>query len=146
MSYVEFNNVSKVYKAGEVDIKAVDDVSFEVEKGEFCVIVGASGSGKTTALNILGGMDNATVALLKDCFIRKYFKTDDPVMIEKFGSMLNALRLIRTVFAVGFNSRNTEKYRPAIIDMARQVFFPNIQNIVGGVRYLVSVIDNMYKG
>ena len=49
MSYVEFNNVSKVYKAGEVDIKAVDDVSFEVEKGEFCVIVGASGSGKTTA-------------------------------------------------------------------------------------------------
>ena len=60
MSYVEFNNVSKVYKAGEVDIKAVDDVSFEVEKGEFCVIVGASGSGKTTALNILGGMDNAT--------------------------------------------------------------------------------------
>ncbi len=60
MSYVEFNNVSKVYKAGEVDIKAVDDVSFSVEKGEFCVIVGASGSGKTTALNIIGGMDNAT--------------------------------------------------------------------------------------
>lgn len=94
----------------------------------------------------IAGMDNATVALLKDCFIRKYFKTDDPVMIEKFGSMLNALRLIRTVFAVGFNSSNTAKYRPAIIDMSRQVFFPNIQNIVAGVRYLVSVIDNMYKG
>ena len=60
MSYVEFNNVSKIYKSGEVEIKAVDDVSFSVEKGEFCVIVGASGSGKTTALNILGGMDNAT--------------------------------------------------------------------------------------
>ncbi len=60
MSYVDFRNVSKVYKAGEVEIKAVDDVSFNVEKGEFCVIVGASGSGKTTALNIIGGMDNAT--------------------------------------------------------------------------------------
>ena len=93
----------------------------------------------------IAGMDNATVALLKNCFIRKYFKTEEPEMIEKFGSMLNALRLIRTVFAVGFNSRNTEKYRPAIIDMARLVFFPNIQNIVGGVRYLVSVIDNMHK-
>ena len=60
MSYVQFKNVSKIYKSGEIEIKAVDDVSFEVERGEFCVIVGASGSGKTTALNILGGMDNAT--------------------------------------------------------------------------------------
>lgn len=60
MSYVEFNGVSKIYKAGEVEIKAVDNVSFNVEKGEFCVIVGASGSGKTTALNIIGGMDNAS--------------------------------------------------------------------------------------
>ncbi|MBP3330184.1 MAG: ABC transporter ATP-binding protein [Clostridia bacterium] len=59
-SYVQFNNVSKIYKSGEIEIKAVDDVSFTVEEGEFCVIVGASGSGKTTALNILGGMDNAT--------------------------------------------------------------------------------------
>ena len=92
----------------------------------------------------IAGMTNETVALLKDCFIRKYFNTDDPVMIEKYGSMINALRLIRTVFAIGFNSKNTEKYRPAIIDMARQVFFPNIQNIVAGVKYLVSCIDNIY--
>lgn len=59
-SYVQFREVSKIYKSGELEVKAVDDVSFVVEKGEFCVIVGASGSGKTTALNILGGMDNAT--------------------------------------------------------------------------------------
>ncbi|MBQ7957148.1 MAG: ABC transporter ATP-binding protein [Clostridia bacterium] len=59
-NYVQFNNVSKIYKSGEIEIKAVDDVSFTVDEGEFCVIVGASGSGKTTALNILGGMDNAT--------------------------------------------------------------------------------------
>ena len=91
----------------------------------------------------IAGMDNATVALLKDCFIRKYFKTEDPEMIQKFGSMMDALRLIRTVFAIGFNSRNTDKYRPAIIDMARKVFFPNIQNIVAGVKYLVSIVDNM---
>ena len=91
----------------------------------------------------IAGMDNATVALLKESFIRKYFKTEDPEMIQKFGSMMDALRLIRTVFAIGFNSKNTEKYRPAIIDMARKVFFPNIQNIVGGVRYLVNVVDSL---
>lgn len=91
----------------------------------------------------IAGMDNATVALLKECFIRKYFRTEDPEMIQKYGKMLDALRLIRAVFAIGFTSSNTEKYRDAIIDMARKVFFPNIQNIAGGVKYLVSVIDNM---
>ena len=93
----------------------------------------------------IAGMDNATVARLKECFIRKYFRTEDPEMIAKFGKMLDALRLIRAIFAIGFTSSNTEEYRPAIIDMARKVFFPNIQNIVGGVKYLISVIDNIYK-
>lgn len=57
MSYVEFQNVKKTYHMGEVDIDALKDVNFSIEKGEFCVIVGASGAGKTTILNILGGMD-----------------------------------------------------------------------------------------
>ena len=57
--YVEFKDVHKHYKMGEVTIKASDGVEFEIEKGEFAIIVGASGAGKTTVLNILGGMDFA---------------------------------------------------------------------------------------
>ena len=86
------------------------------------------------------GMDNTIVKSFKDCFIRKYFKTEDPEMIQKYGGMLDGLRLIRAVFAIGFTSENTEKYRPAIIDMARQYFFPNIQKIVGGIKFLVNTI------
>lgn len=56
-SFVEFRNVGKTYHVGEVDIEALKDVNFTIEKGEFCVVVGASGAGKTTILNILGGMD-----------------------------------------------------------------------------------------
>lgn len=58
MSFVQLKDVYKRYKMGEVTITASDGVSFEIEKGEFAVIVGASGAGKTTILNILGGMDS----------------------------------------------------------------------------------------
>ena len=60
MSYIEFKNVCKEYKMGEITIKALNDTNFQIEKGELVVIVGPSGAGKTTALNILGGMDTAT--------------------------------------------------------------------------------------
>lgn len=59
-AFVRLKDVTKIYKMGEVEIKAVDGIDFSVQKGEFVVIVGPSGAGKTTVLNILGGMDRAT--------------------------------------------------------------------------------------
>ena len=60
MAFIEFRNVSKIYKMGEVEIRALDDISFSIDKGEFVVVLGNSGAGKTTILNILGGMDTVS--------------------------------------------------------------------------------------
>ena len=58
--YIEFENVVKSYGSGNAEVKALDDVSFNIDKGEFCVLLGSSGAGKTTLLNMLGGMDTIT--------------------------------------------------------------------------------------
>ena len=60
MAYIELQNVKRVYASGGGEVKALDGVDFEIEQGELCIIVGPSGAGKTTVLNLLGGMDSAT--------------------------------------------------------------------------------------
>ena len=86
MSYIEFKNVNKNYKMWEITIKSLDNTNFQIEKGELVVIVGPSGAGKTTTLNILGGMDTATsgdvlvdgknIATLKGKNLIKYRRED----------------------------------------------------------------------
>lgn len=78
MAYIEFNNVEKEYASNGVAIRALDGASFKINKGELAVITGASGAGKTTALNILGGMDTVTSGdvIVDDKNISKYKRKD----------------------------------------------------------------------
>ena len=64
MAFVEFKDVRKIYHMGSVEVRAVDGMDFEIEEGELCVIVGPSGAGKTTVLNMLGGMDSCTSGII----------------------------------------------------------------------------------
>lgn len=100
MAYIEFKDVKKVYRMGEVDIHALSGVDFEIEKGEFVIIAGASGAGKSTILNILGGMDAVT--------------SGDVVVDESLVS--------------GFNSKELTTYRRYDIGFVFQ-FYNLVQNL-----------------
>ena len=99
MEYIEFKNVNKKYKMGEVEIDALNNTNFEINKGELVVIVGPSGAGKTTALNILGGMDTATsgnvyidekgITQLKDKQLIEYRRNDIGFVFQFYNLVQN---------------------------------------------------------
>lgn len=95
--FVSLKDITKIYKMGEVEIHAVDGIDFEIEKGEFVVIVGPSGAGKTTVLNLLGGMDTATggTILVDGADITKYserqlngYRRDDIGFVFQFYNLI----------------------------------------------------------
>ena len=103
MAYIEFRNVCKIYGSGEQEIRALDNITFDVEKGELCVIVGPSGAGKTTLLNILGGMDTATsgtvmlagreISKLGDRELTDYRRTDVGFVFQFYNLVQNLTAL-----------------------------------------------------
>ena len=106
MAYIEFKNISKIYKMGEVEIKALNGANFEIDKGELVCILGPSGAGKTTTLNILGGMDTATsgdliidgqnITKLKGRDLIKY-RRNDIGFVFQFYNLIQNLTAIENV-------------------------------------------------
>ena len=104
--YVSLQDVTKTYQMGEVTIKAADGISFDVEKGEFVIVVGPSGAGKTTVLNILGGMDTATSGkvLVDGAEISKYrgknliqYRRGDIGVVFQFYNLMQNLTALENV-------------------------------------------------
>lgn len=106
VAYIEFKDVVKEYQMGEITIKALDKASFCIDKGELVVIVGPSGAGKTTALNILGGMDYATsgnvfidgkdISTLKGKMLTKY-RREDIGFVFQFYNLIQNLTVLENV-------------------------------------------------
>lgn len=82
------------------------------------------------------GMDVATLNKVSQAFLRFYFHTDDPEQLARLTQMMGLIRLIRSVFALYYDTPGTAKYRPLIIASARKYFFPNVRNIIGAIQYL----------
>ena len=104
--FVRLKNVSKIYRMGEVEIRAVDKIEFAIDKGEFVVVVGPSGAGKTTVLNILGGMDTVTSGdvLVDGENIAKYsqrkltgYRRDDIGFVFQFYNLVQNLTALENV-------------------------------------------------
>ena len=120
MAYIEFKKVNKVYKMGEVEIKALNNTSFEIEKGELICILGPSGAGKTTCLNILGGMDRLTSG---NVIVDGKIINDYTIDSSKLGK-----KTIDFKFINDLNEKQLIKYRRNDIGFVFQ-FYNLIQNM-----------------
>lgn len=155
MSYIEINNVCKEYKSGDNTIKALDNISFSIDKGEFVIILGSSGAGKTTLLNILGGMDNLTSGnyIIDDKDIGKAsykelesFRRNDIGFVFQFYNLMNNLSAYENVniaASIVNNPLSTSKLLENVGLTKRMKNFPS--QLSGGEQQRVAIARAIAK-
>ncbi len=155
MSFIEFDSVYKRYKMGEIVINAADGVTFNIEQGEFCVIVGASGAGKTTVLNILGGMDDCDDGKVRVAgdLINEYdskslieYRRYDVGFVFQFYNLvpnLTALENVELATQIGTKSLNPTKVLERVGLAERLNNFP--AQLSGGEQQRVSIARALAK-
>ncbi len=155
MSFIEVKNVTKTYKMGEVEIKALDEVGFGIEKGEFVVVVGPSGAGKTTILNILGGMDTASSGeiFVDNEDITKFdekavtaYRRDDVGFVFQFYNLvgnLTALENVELALQICKNPLNAKEVLQEVGLSNRMDNFP--AQLSGGEQQRVSIARALAK-
>ena len=155
MSYIEFKNVCKDYKMGEVIIHALSNANLSIEKGELVVIVGPSGAGKTTALNILGGMDNATsgrvivdnkeISRLKNRDLIKYRREDIGFVFQFYNLVQNltAIENVELATQICKKSLNPEQVMEKVGLAERKNNFPS--QLFGGEQQRVAIARAIAK-
>lgn len=155
MAFVELKNVRKTYHMGEITIHAVDGIDFTIEKGEFVVIVGPSGAGKTTVLNILGGMDTATsgevwvdgtnVAAYRGRKLTAYRRNDIGFVFQFYNLLQNltALENVELALQICKNPLNAEQVLQDVGLGERLGNFP--AQLSGGEQQRVSIARALAK-
>ena len=154
-SYIEFENVKKIYQMGEVQIKALDGVDFTIEKGEFVVIAGESGAGKSTILNLLGGMDQVSEGsiFVDGNEISAYsskeltmYRRDDYGFVFKFYNLvqnLNVKENVELATQICKNPLNVDEVIEAVGLKERKANFP--AQLSGGEQQRVAIARAIAK-
>lgn len=155
MSFIEVKDLTKTFKTGEVEVHAVDDVSFSIERGEIVVIVGASGAGKTTLLNILGGMDSPTygrvmvdgsdIANYNEAKLTEYRRNDIGFVFQFYNLVqnINALENVELATQICKNPLNPENVLSQVGLRNRMQNFPS--QLSGGEQQRVAIARAIAK-
>ena len=155
MSFIEVKNLNKTYSSGNIEVQAVKNVSFEIEKGEVVVIVGASGAGKTTLLNVLGGMDTPTtgnviidgqdISNYKEKQLTQYRREDIGFVFQFYNLVQNltALENVELATQICKKSLNPEQVMEKVGLAERKNNFPS--QLSGGEQQRVAIARAIAK-